>query len=114
LHAHAFIACHPKEGRIIMQLQQSHAASRHRLSALAGKKRRNSRMPRLLWGSVALAATLLGGLALVAHWQAEASGAALHQAWPAAVHRSSDPSVPDASEVLTDRVPEQAEHAPTF
>jgi hypothetical protein len=114
LHAHAFIACHPKEGRTIMQLQQSHAASRYRLSALAGKKSRNSRMPRLLLGSVALAATLLGGLMLIGHWQAEASGAALHHASPAAAYRSSDPSVPAASEVLTDRAPEQAEHVATF
>ncbi|RST55889.1 hypothetical protein [Variovorax sp. MHTC-1] len=94
---------------------QSHAASRYRLSALAGKSRKKSRMPRLLLGSVAMAAILLVGLALLGHWQAEASGATVQrQAPPAAAYRSSDPSVPAASEVLTDRTSEQADHVPTF
>jgi len=93
---------------------QSHAASRYRLSALAGKSRKKSRMPRLLLGSVALAATLLAGLILLAHWQADAGSAAARQASPAAAYRSSDPSVPAASEVLTDRAPEPADHVPTF
>jgi hypothetical protein len=97
-----------------MQLQ-SHAASRYRLSALAANSRKKSRMPRLLLGSVVMAAILLAGLALLGHWQAEASGAATQrQAWPAAAYRSSDPSVPAASEVLTDRAPEPADHVPAF
>jgi hypothetical protein len=94
---------------------QSNAASRYRLSALAGKSRKKSRMPRLLLGSVALAALLLVGLALLGHWQAEASGAAVQrQALPAAAYRGGDPSVPAASEVLGDRATEQADPVPTF
>ncbi|MBT2301870.1 hypothetical protein J7E70_15515 [Variovorax paradoxus] len=93
---------------------QSHAASRYRLSALAGHSRKKSRMPRLLLGSVAMAAILLVGLALLGHWQAEASGAAAQRQAPPAAYRSSDPSVPAASEVLNDRAPESADHVPTF
>lgn len=97
-----------------MQLQ-SHAASRYRLSALAGNSRKKSRMPRLLLGSVAMAAILLVGLALLGHWQAEASGAATQrQASPAPAYRSRDPSVPAASEVLRDRAPQPPDQVPTF
>jgi cytochrome c-type biogenesis protein CcmH/NrfG len=71
-------------------------------------------MPRLLLGSVALPAILLSGLALLGHWQAEASGAATQRQAPPAAYRSSDPSVPAASEVLTDPAPEQADHVATF
>ncbi|MBT2321019.1 hypothetical protein J7E62_01430 [Variovorax paradoxus] len=96
-----------------MQLP-SHVASRYRLSALA-RKSRKSRMPRLLLGSVAAASALLAGLALLGHWQVEASSAATQrQAPPAAIHRSSDPSVPAASEVLGGRTPEPVGHVEGF
>ena len=94
---------------------QSNAASRYRLSALAGKSRQKSRMPQLLLGSVALAAPLLVGLVLLGHWQAEASGAAVHTpALAGAAYAAGIPRFPPRSEVLRNPPPVQAEPVTTF
>lgn len=86
----------------------------HPHTVFVNRPPRRNRTPRLLLGSVVLAAALLAALALLGQWEAGASHTALPTVAAPAAAGGRDPSVPAASEVLRNAEPVPDEAVSTF